>query len=144
MKPLETGLRHRLRRAVRQIAAQHLHLRSAHQAVADAAAAGNPGELATCVDRLCGAIDAHFSLEENVFFPALHGLHPESERDLQGFVHEHAVHRSELERLRALVAGKSSPEFLAGYRAFAAATADHERREERLLAALSHLFDGTD
>jgi iron-sulfur cluster repair protein YtfE (RIC family) len=144
MKPLETGLRHRLRRAVRQIAAQHLHLRSAHQAVADAAAAGNPGELATCVDRLCGAIDAHFSLEENVFFPALHGLHPQSERDLQALVNDHSAHRSELDRLRALVAGQPSPEFAAAYRAFADETAEHERREERLLAALAHLFDGTD
>lgn len=144
MNAMETGLRHRLRRAVRQVGSQHEHLRSAHAAVADAAAAADIDELATCIDRLCGAIDAHFALEESVFFPALRGLNPQSERELQALVGEHAAYQAELDRLRDLLANAPLAEFSTEYDAFAASTAEHERREERLLASLSHFFDGTD
>jgi len=144
MNQMETGLRHRLRRAVKQIGTQHEHLRSAHRAVSDAAAAGDLDEIHACLDRLCGAIDAHFALEESVFFPALHWLHPPSEGELVALVDEHAAHRTELERLRELLANAPLAEFVAVYDAFAERTAEHEGREERLLASLSHLFDGTD
>jgi len=144
MDAMETGLRHRLRRAVRQIATQHAHLRNAHTAVADAAATGDIGELALCLDRLRGAIDAHFSLEEGVFFPALHGLHPQSVRELEGLVSEHRAHRAEIDRLREALASRPLSEFVADYRAFADLTGEHEAREERLLASLTHLFDGAD
>jgi hypothetical protein len=144
MNSMETGLRHRLRRAVRQIATQHEHLRSAHQAVADAAAAGDMGELAASVDRLSGAVEAHFSLEESVFFPAIHGLHPQSVSELEALMDDHHTYRADLDRLRHALANQLLGEFVEGYRAFAKATGEHEVREERLLASLSHLFDGAD
>ena len=141
MDAMETGLRHRLRRAVRQIASQHEHLRSAHRAVAEAAEAGDIHALELGINRLQGAIDAHFSLEEGVFFPAIHGLHPQSESLLSALVSEHAVQRADLERLRAALGARPLAEFVADYRAFAAVTAEHEAREERLLASLAHLHD---
>jgi len=142
MKPKEIGLRHRLRRAVRQIGAQHEHLRAAHRAVAESAAAGDVAEVTARLDQLSGAVDAHFSLEESVFFPAIHGLHSESESSLEQLVCEHEELQEDLGKLRRALATESLHDFVERYRAFATSTAEHEAREERLLGSLAHLFEG--
>jgi iron-sulfur cluster repair protein YtfE (RIC family) len=115
---METGLRHRLRRAARQMASQHEHLRALIQAIADDADVGQIAKVEESVDRLRGAIEAHFSLEDDIFFPALHGLHPKTGRELHALMREHVD----------------------GFEAFSQSMAAHERREERLVASLADRF----
>jgi iron-sulfur cluster repair protein YtfE (RIC family) len=141
MRRMETGLRHRLRRAARQMATQHEHLRTLIHAIADAAEDGRVAEIPESVDRLRGAIEAHFSLEDDVFFPALHGLRPEAGRDLNALMREHVDFLEELARLRTDLTTDALDTFAKGYRAFCKSIAEHECREERLVASLAEVFD---
>jgi iron-sulfur cluster repair protein YtfE (RIC family) len=138
---METGLRHRLRRAVRQMATQHEHLRTLIHAIADAIEVGRVEEIQESVDRLRGSIEAHFSLEDDVFFPALHGLHPETGRELNDLMREHVDFLEDLSRLRSGLTTGTLDDFAQGYRAFSQSIAEHECREERLVASLADVFD---
>jgi len=138
---METGLRHRLRRAARQMSSQHEHLRTLIQAIADAADVGQAAKVEESVDRLRGAIEAHFSLEDDIFFPALHGLHPETGRELHALMREHVDYLEDLARLRERMATGTLAAFAEGFEAFSQSIAAHERREERLVASLADLFD---
>ena len=140
MSQLETGLRHRLRRAVRQMSKQHEHLRALHRALAEAIAIGRVAEVRECVDRLRTAIAAHFSLEDGVFFPAVHGLRPETARELNALAREHGEYLEALARLNDGLAATTLDIFESGYRALSQSIAEHERREERLIASLAHIF----
>ncbi len=141
MRQMETGLRHRLRRAVRQMASQHEHLRTLIQAIADASEIGQVAKVQESVDRLRGAIEAHFSLEDDIFYPALHGLHPETGRELNALMREHADYLEELARLREELATDTLGAFAERFEAFSQSIAAHECREERLVASLAGLFD---
>jgi hemerythrin-like domain-containing protein len=138
---METGLRHRLRRAVRQMATQHEHLRTLIHAIADAIEIGRVEEIRESIDRLRGSIEAHFSLEDDVFFPALHGLHPEKGRELNALMRDHVDFLEELSRLRDGLTTDTLDDFAKGYRAFSQSIAEHECREERLVASLADVFD---
>ncbi len=137
MSRMETGLRHRLRRAVRQMVTQHEHLRALIQALADATENGRVSEIQESVDRLRGAIEAHFSLEDDVFFPAIHGLHSETARELHALMREHVDYLDDLARLRTELTTGAVGAFTKGYRAFCKSFAEHERREDRLIASLT-------
>ena len=96
MDRMATGLRFRLRRAARKIAAQHQHI---HAILADfdvALAEGSPDRVAELYGRYRSALEAHFALEEEVFFPALHGLQPEHERELDALSRDHEGFLAEL------------------------------------------------
>jgi hemerythrin-like domain-containing protein len=145
MSQLETGLRHRLRRGVRQMATQHRQLRALHQALAEAIASERAAAARDCVERLRSAVEAHFSLEEGVFFPAVHGLHPESAPELNALTREHDDFLAALSQLDELLARGAAPAaldaFAAKYRAFSETIAEHERREEQLVASLTQALD---
>jgi iron-sulfur cluster repair protein YtfE (RIC family) len=141
MNQMETGLRHRLRRAVRQMVSQHEHLRTLTQAVADATEAGQVAVIQESVDRLRGAIESHFSLEDDVFFPAVHGLHSESASELHALMRDHVDFLDELVGLREGLATGAVDGFAKGYRAFCKSLAEHEIREERLIASLADVID---
>jgi iron-sulfur cluster repair protein YtfE (RIC family) len=141
MRQMETGLRHRLRRAVRQMASQHQHLRALIESIEEASEIGQVAKVQESVDRLRGAIEAHFSLEDDIFFPALHGLHPETGRELNALMREHADYLEELARLRAELEADTLDAFAEGFEVFSRTIAAHECREERLVASLAGLFD---
>jgi iron-sulfur cluster repair protein YtfE (RIC family) len=143
MNQMETGLRHRLRRAARQMTTQHEHLRALHAALVQSLENERIGEVREGVERLRSAVEAHFSLEDGVFFPAVHGLHPESARELRGFVREHEDFLRELAALSDMLATGTLDAFAQRYRDFCESVAGHEAREERLAASLAHLFDAT-
>jgi len=141
MNEFETGLRHRLRRALRQKAQQHEHLRSLHKRLDDALECGAIDAVRAAAERLHAALAAHFELEDAVIFPAFHGLAHRSARDLNALAQEHRRYLAELERLRAQLDATTLETFEAGYRAFSAAIDDHERREEALLSSLEGATD---
>jgi iron-sulfur cluster repair protein YtfE (RIC family) len=141
MRQMETGLRHRLRRAARQMAAQHKHLRTLHRALAQAVERGRIVEVRESVERLRSATEAHFSLEDGVFFPAVRGFRPEAARELRNLVREHGNYLADIARLSDALASGTLDAFAERYRALAESMADHEEREERLVATLADAFD---
>jgi hypothetical protein len=135
---LETGLRHRLRRALRRMEGQHLHLRPLLDELDEAVRAGAVAEIGERLTRLRDALSAHFELEESVLFPALHGLSPRSTGDLTRLVQEHRAFLAELLHLAGPDAGGQSAEAISRLRS---ALVEHETREERLLASFVSVGD---
>lgn len=131
---MESGLRHRLRRALRHMEAQHRHLgpiqRELHQAVAD----GTKDEVIDWLLRYTEALSAHFELEDGTVFPAIRGLVARAEGEILALVREHQDFLEWLDALRDRLATQA-----AGSQAleeFTRALRDHEAREEALLATV--------
>jgi hemerythrin-like domain-containing protein len=140
MQPMQhgdSGLRYRMRRALRQIGEQHRQLREILGRLEAAAAAGDRGELRDAFVRYRHAIGAHFELEDAVFFPALHGLHPEEQEPLEALSAEHGGLLAELQRFAALVEAPALEAFGAAFAGFRARLDAHERLEESLVSRLA-------
>jgi hypothetical protein len=137
MDSLEPGLRYRIRRALRQISDQHRALHEIHGRLAGALEADDRREASDAFVRFRHALGAHFELEEEVFFPALHGLHPEEGADLEALGREHGALLAALQRIAPLLEAAPLERFstqLAGFRGELGA---HERREEGLVSRLA-------
>jgi hypothetical protein len=132
MDPLASGLRFRLRRAVRRMAEQHRHIQEVALAVQDALAEPGDGRLGEAVGLYRQALEAHFALEDEVFFPALHGLYPEEVRELESLSREHADFRAALARLDPARASLEDD-----FRALTATLREHEAREEQIARRLA-------
>jgi hypothetical protein len=135
MKPREPGLEPRVDRARRRISSQHRQLDSLYDIVADALRRQMRAGTASALSRFRDALEAHLSLEETLYFPAIHGLYPQLERDLRVLVREHGALREEFDAIdRGLAQGVDLREL--GYRLEAAVAelSEHESREEELVA----------
>ena len=137
-RALETGLRHRLRRALRRMEGQHLHLRPLFAELDEALRAGVVAELGERLTQVHGALSAHFELEESVLFPALHGLSPRSLGDLTRLAEEHGAFLAELLHLAGPAGASQRVDAIPRLRA---ALAEHEKREEHLLESFVSVGD---
>lgn len=134
---METGLRLRLKRVVKQMGDQHRHLRPIHAELAEALARdGTVRPAQAAFARYREALDAHFALEGEMFFPALHGLRPEWGADLERLDHEHEQLRASLAEVGRRIGAGGLAEAGAALEGFASALREHEGREERLIAQL--------
>jgi iron-sulfur cluster repair protein YtfE (RIC family) len=140
MDPMATGLRYRLRRASRQIAEQHRHMRELAVELEQAFREELPDRLKDVLKRFHGAMDAHFALEDGVFFPALHGLHPEQRNELEELSRQHQNFGVELERLRQCLEEGSLERFGTAFHELVKGLAMHERREEKMVRSLADTF----
>ncbi|HXK21190.1 MAG TPA: hemerythrin domain-containing protein [Myxococcota bacterium] len=129
---LETGLRHRLRRAVRRSESQHTQLRALLAEIEAPLRAGTRVVAADLVARLREALQAHFALEDQTLFPALHGLRPDVSAPIEGLAREHADFLAALAGALGTASGCDGDAFLR----LRAALGDHERREEQLLESI--------
>ncbi len=121
MEPTETGLRHRARRVARQISKQHRHLNPLFEVLEDSLSPGGGDGAPEACARFRDALEAHFSLEDEFFFPALHGLCPERAAE--------AISEGGLEQAARVLQD------------FASTLSSHERREEQLVASINVLAD---
>jgi len=126
---LETGLRLRLRRALRRVESQHTQMRELLHELEEAVRQGDPAAVRAPLGRLRDALAAHFDLEDQVLFPALHGLSPGARMGLEALSDQH---RAFLGELAEMLAGKRVCDADAVSQLHAA-IGDHERREELLL-----------
>jgi transposase len=134
MELAEAGLRYRMRRALRQIGDQHRQLREIHDRLGAAIASGEQREARDALVRYRHAIGAHFELEDEVFFPALHGLHPEEREELEALGRDHLHLLAALERLSPPLEASSLDRFNTAFQAFRDDLAKHEQREEALVS----------
>ena len=137
MELAESGLRYRMRRALRQIGDQHRQLHEIHGRLRAAIASGERRDARDAFVRYRHAIGAHFELEDGTFFPALHGLHPEEQEPLDALSGEHAQLLAALQRLAALLEEPEPERFVRGLDAFRRDFEQHERREEALVARIA-------
>lgn len=134
----QPGLRLRLAHESRRIATQHAYLDALEATTLRALERGDAREMAEALRGFEGALDSHFALEEQVHFPALHGLDAALTDEIRDLVREHASFHDTLEALRedagAGPADRVRPEVLARFGKLAAALRHHEEREEALFA----------
>jgi len=131
-----SGLRFRLRRALRQSVEQHKQLRELAARLRRAIDDVDREATREGFRRYCEGVRAHFALEDTVLFPALHGLHPGQAADLERLGREHDGFLDALARLASLIEVEVAA-FAAGYESLGAELAAHERREEEVVAVLT-------
>ena len=128
----------RLAHEARRIAAQHAYLDALESTTQLALQSGDGDAMRRALRAFGGSLDAHFTIEEQVQFPALHGLHPEMGAELAALVTDHDRFRGTVDGLHASVAGGDPVarrgEVLDGFAGLCADLAAHEAREEALLA----------
>jgi len=137
MREFDSGLQHRVKRLVQQIADQHRQLAALRGEIEAALERDARRDAGAALQHFEAALAAHFELEQSLFFPALHGLSPASASALESLEREHL---DLLAELRALAGGVERSESGASRAAFARhldALRDHELREERLVAQIS-------
>jgi iron-sulfur cluster repair protein YtfE (RIC family) len=144
MDPMATGLRYRLRRVSRQIAEQHENIHELVRELEQALTEQLSDKLKDVLRRFRGAMDAHFALEDGVFFPALHGLHPEQRSELEELSRQHQNFGVELERMRQWLEEGSLERFGNAFYELLKGLALHEKREERMVRALADSFAASD
>jgi iron-sulfur cluster repair protein YtfE (RIC family) len=141
----QPGLRLRLAHEARRIAVQHGYLDALEAATLRALERCTPAEAREALHGFRGALDAHFALEEQLHFPALHGLHAELAPEIGALERDHAEFRAAAEALEARVGLEPRGDVTHDFRALAERLREHEGREERMLSAfLPHLGTPTD
>jgi len=144
MDPMATGLRYRIRRASRQIAEQHENMHELAGELEQALKEQLPGKLKDVLLRFRGAMEAHFALEDGVFFPALHGLHPEQRDELEELSRQHQNFGVEMERLRQWLEEGSLERFGTAFHELLKGMGLHEQREEKVVRSLADTFAAPD
>ena len=132
----EPGLALRMQRERRVISAQHRQLDDFYARLAAALDALDAAAAQTTFLRFADALEAHLSLEDGFYFPALRGLRPALGPDLAALAAEHQVFRERLAALARLVEAGRCEACLRPLEQLAKDLADHEGREEGLLASL--------
>lgn len=132
----EPALAMRMGNEARRLSAQHRQLDLFYGMLEESLQRGSLRGARVAFVRFHDALEAHISLEDQVFFPALRGLRPEFEADLSGLVEEHASIRLDLDRLHDLLANGEIEECSECLGRFAAVITEHEEREEALLARI--------
>ena len=131
----QAGLALRVQRGTRTISAQHRQLDDFYLHVAAALDGGQTETARAVFLRFSDALEAHFALEDGLYFPALRGLRPGLAGDLERLCDEHQQLRETLVRVAHSI--ESGSETCARLlHQFAGDLAEHEGREEGLLASI--------
>lgn len=122
----------RLAHEAKRVAAQHERIDAFERDVRAALNGGDAAAIATALHAFEKALLAHFSLEEELHFPALHGLDAALAPELRVLAQDHAAFRKQLARLLADREGRAQG-WIEAFAALANALRRHEDREEALL-----------
>lgn len=133
----QTGDRHRLARASKRIAEQHLALTKLEEEVRRAITQGDAAQTGSALVQLEGTLEAHFELEERAYYPIADGLDAGTAERFLALRDEHELLREGLGELRDGLKQEGLGGLLRTFTAFARDLADHERREESLMEDLS-------
>ncbi len=123
----------RLRRVARRISSQHQRLESLYRTLARALAKGDEREAQAQLAQFCDVMAAHFSLEEDVCFPALARLWPEMRGRIADLAREHDRFREELDQIQRRLGASEREGAEARFDRLAAELAGHDSREEKLI-----------
>jgi iron-sulfur cluster repair protein YtfE (RIC family) len=129
----QPGLRMRLRGEAMRLSTQHERLDTFCKMVSEALGRGSLSGARLAFMRFGDALEAHVTLEDQVFFPALRGLRPDLTEPLTRLVQEHATIRHDLEQLRDLLSAGSAEAFARDFTCLCDFIREHERSEDEVL-----------
>jgi hypothetical protein len=133
----QIGLRHRISRLSEQVGRQHRHLEELRAEVAEALRCAAPAEACRWLEQFNAALVAHFELEQNIFFPALHGLDPSRKRELEALEREHVDLLADLASVLTGIGSEGWGDAALRFQSCLDRLRGHERIEERLVGAIS-------
>ena len=133
----EQGLRLRLRSDEKRVESQHQKLDEFCREVYSTL--GKEGPRAAINDFLLyeAAVEAHMTLEEEVYFPALHGLRADLSEKLSELVRDHVEIRTVLDEIKSHLKANSESQARLALEALGRFFHDHEVREESLFVRVS-------
>ena len=134
----QPGLALRMQRETRVISAQHRQLDDFYLRVSTALHAGESERARAAFARFADALEAHLALEDGLYFPALRGLVPALERDLERLCDEHQQLREHLAQVARSIEREACEPCARLLERFAGDLAEHEGREEGLLASIQN------
>ncbi len=132
----QPGLLLRMQREARVISQQHRGLDDFYQRVSTALHAGESERARAAFARFADALEAHLALEDGLYFPALRGLAPALERDLEALSDEHQQLRERLASVARAIESEACEPCARLLGQLAGELAEHEGREEGLLASI--------
>jgi hypothetical protein len=132
--PDPDGLGLRLRREALRVASQHHQLDQFHEVFESALARGDAPAAELSFARFADALEAHFALEEQIYFPALHGRDPAAAGELAGLVREHEALRAAVAETAGALRSRDLAACDGTLRRWLPRLVLHERREESLMA----------
>jgi hypothetical protein len=132
----QPGLVLRMRREARVISLQHRALDEFYVRLAAAVDGEDADACRAAFARFADALEAHLALEDGLYFPALRGLRPSLGPDLEALCDEHQALRERLAELGLLVETGRCAECAQPLERLGGDIAEHEGREEGLLAAI--------
>jgi hypothetical protein len=133
----QPGLTKRMGSESLRISSQHRQLDSFYSLVMDSLEEGDRKRAPAAFQRFFDALDSHITLEDSIYFPALHGLRPEFALELADLVREHADLRADLREIEKLIQDDDLRGSADRLDALGVALAAHEGREELLLARIT-------
>ena len=133
----EPALERRMEQYGHRLTAQHRQLDEFFGMVLKGVERGSLVAARVAFTRFYDALDAHITLEDRVFFPALRGLNARVASELVRLVEDHSGFRSTLHDLSDLLAKGSIEQFSVDFDSLAVLFAQHEEREERLVAEVA-------
>jgi len=133
----DAGLKLRMRGEQRRISSQHRQLEELFDRVMESVRAGGTRKAVSDFLLFSTALEAHMSVEEDIYFPALHGLRNDVGDELGELIDEHQHLREKLADLRLSLATNDEEEGLAGLEQLAADIDRHEDTEEKLIARIT-------
>ncbi len=136
METVGTELRNHLKRASDQIQAQHRRLEPLFEDLGSVLEGGSSRDAQTAAFRLDGAVKAHFLLEEEVVFPAIRGLRPQHQVELEALAADHQSLGAGLQTVIDQILKGQLDLAAASLESCRLAMKDHENREEAFLGGL--------
>jgi hemerythrin-like domain-containing protein len=127
----------KLRKASRRIASQHHRLESFYSIVSNALARGEEQEADAGLTSFIDALDAHFTLEESEWFPALAKTRSTLRQEVSELAEEHEKFRHDLEQVRKRLRMREFEASIAYFDYLLNELARHDDREERMLASIA-------
>lgn len=121
----------------REVARQHRELDALFVEVREAFAAPDPcGEARRVLRRLWRALDAHFLQEDELHYPAIAAVRPDSREELRALASSHDKFRQQLGTIDDHLARERLAPAQEAFADFAEGFARHEAVEESILRAL--------
>lgn len=133
----DAGLRLRMRSEERRISSQHERLDALCQDVYTRIDEAGPTRARADFEIFVTALDAHMTVEEDIYFPAIHGLRAETGEELSHLVEAHGALRRAAEEIARRLEEGDREGARSGLDQLASAVSQHEREEEDLLARIT-------
>lgn len=123
--------------AMRRVEQQHKNLEALRREVNATIASGVREDIRLSVNGYSGAVEAHFDLEEQAYYPSPADVDSDASANLTALLDDHERLRLDLKQLRELVTGGDLDEFAKAFESFTHDLSEHEAREEATMVHIA-------